>query len=169
VNLGSRRAAGRDEDGAVLLLVLFFVVGIGLSVAALVALSGTNLIATFHLQGERNLEYAADAAADGAVQFARSPTAYSVSCQFPSNGSIAVDQNNLVVECLPGSGPSGRMVQFAVCRAPTTDFSACNANAVLVAEVQYGDTNCTPGTDQCFQYGTSITIRSWLVKRANGG
>lgn len=163
-----------EETGAVLLIVLFFVLGIGLSLAALIGVAGTNLIATGQIQAERNIEYSADTAADGAIQAVRSispnPPTNPACPNFPSTGSLSTNQNSMVVTCSMGIIPGARFVEFAVCTAPTTGsltFPTCLPNALLVAQVEYIDTGCTTGDTGCTDYGAGVTVDNWLVKRAN--
>jgi hypothetical protein len=180
-----RRAKG--EEGAILLLVLFFATAIGLSLAALVSLAGSNLSATAQLTQERNIEYSADAVMDGAIQAVRSvapvPTASPACPNFPSGGPwLAVNRNSgsIIVTCSMGTfafptttctygvNPcSGRTVQFFAC--PASDASSCSAHALLVANVEYEDVCSGPGEVGCsFPNNTStVTIENWIVKRAN--
>ena len=180
-----RRAKG--EDGAILVLVLFMALGIGLSLAALVSLAGTNLSATVQLTKERNIEYSADAVMDGAVQAVRSvapvPAASPACPNFPSGGAgLSVNRNTESIiatcsmgtfafpttTCTYGSNPcSGRVVQFAACPATYTTFASCSAHALLVANVEYGDVCSGPGEVGCSTYGSTVTIENWIVKRAN--
>ena len=181
MNMQLRRTPQRTEEGAVLVLVLFFVLGIGLSLAALVTFAGTNLLATAHLQSERNIEYSADAVVEAAIQEVRmvapsSSAAPSCPNVQPGGATFVVNQGSgpILATCSMGTLPSGRIVQFAACPPSNTTFATCSQNALLVAEVVYGDTGCSPGTDLNCKlstggsgYGTSVTIDSWVVTRAN--
>jgi hypothetical protein len=179
-----RRAKG--EEGAILLVVLFLAVGIGLSLAALVGLAGTNLSATAQLTRERNIEYSADTVMDGAIQAVRSVApvpAASPSCpNFPTGVSgLAINRNTetIIVTCSMGTfafptttctygvNPcSGRIVQFVAC--PASDASSCSAHALLVANVEYGDVCSGPGEVGCsFGSTSTVTIENWIVQRAN--
>ena len=180
-----RRAKG--EDGAILVLVLFMALGIGLSLAALVSLAGTNLSATVQLTRERNIEYSADAVMEGAIQAVRSvapvPAASPACPNFPSGGSgLAVNRNTETIiatcsmgtfafpttTCNYGVNPcSGRIVQFAACPASDTTFASCSTHALLVANIEYGDVCSGPGEVGCTTYGSTVTIENWIVKRAN--
>jgi hypothetical protein len=179
-----RRASG--EEGAVLLLVLFFATAIGLALAALVSLAGNNLSATAVLTQERNIEYSADAAMDGAIQAVRSvapvPVASPACPNFPSGVSgLSVNRNtkSIIITCSMGTfafptttctygvNPcSGRIVQFVAC--PASDASSCSAHALLVANIEYGDVCSGPGEIGCsFNNTSTVTIENWIVKRAN--
>ena len=169
--MGTLQRRAKGEEGAVLVLVLFFVLGIGLSLTALISLAGTNLAATPQLTSERNIEYSADTAMDGAIQTVRSvaanPAANPTCPNFPSGGSgLVVNPNteSIIVTCSMGTFASGRVVEFAACPAADSTFSSCLANALLVADVEYGDTGCSTGS-----YGdcTTVTIEDWIVIRAN--
>ena len=182
----SRRRA-KGEEGAILLLALFFALAIGLSLSALVSLAGTNLSATGQLTQERNIEYSADAVMDGAIQAVRSvapvPAASPACPNFPSGSSgLAVNQNaeSIIVTCSMGTfafpttnctygiNPcSGRIVQFVAC--PASDASSCSAHALLVANVEYEDVCAGPGEVGCtFNNTSTVMIEDWIVQRANG-
>lgn len=173
-----RGRRNQSEEGAVLLLVLFFVLGIGLSLGALVTLSATNLSATTQLKGERNIEFSADAVVDGAIQAVRPVASSGAVCPtFPSGGSgLKVNVNTEAISATCSMGiliPSGtttetRNVQFVAC--PTSTLSACLTNAILIATVQYTDTGCPPFSDVgcTTKYGSIVTIENWTVVRANG-
>ena len=177
--MGYLRRRDTSENGAMLLLAMVFVLGIGLALAGLVSLTGENLLATGQIQSERDAEYSADGVVEGAIQMIRSvapsPPASPTCPNFPSGGSgllVNQDSPSLIAACSMGSfastgTTSGRFVQFAACRSSNSTFSACLANALLVAEVEYVDTGCQTGTDLNCQYGSSVTIESWIVERAN--
>jgi hypothetical protein len=61
----------RDESGQALLLALGFLVFFGLVVGALMSFVGANVLATERLRDQRSTAYAADGAADAAIQIAR--------------------------------------------------------------------------------------------------
>ena len=64
-------SVGRDEDGAVLVLALIFLMVVGLVITALLSWAGTSLTATGSFQTERDTEYGATAAVNLAVQTTR--------------------------------------------------------------------------------------------------
>lgn len=174
MTMRSRLSGQRGEEGAVLVLVLLFVMGVGLALAALVSLAGSNLSASLQIQSERNIEYSADAVMEGAIQTVRtvppSSTENPACPTFPSSGTgLVINQNTqgIVVYCFMGAFSTGRVVQFAACYSTNTTYATCTTKALILAEVEYSDTGCT-GIDQgCSPYGATVTIESWVVQRAN--
>ena len=164
---------GRSETGAILVLALIFLVTVGVVVAALVTLAGTNLVNTTNLQNQRSLEFSADAAVDGAIQTLRgqSPTS-SVTCPTPLGAPVSVNGVALAVECTMAIPPGsyGRIVEFDAC-AQGLSFSQCQSAAVVRANVTYDDlsssscigignpSGCTYGST----WGTGLTVWSWVV------
>lgn len=142
------------EAGAVLVMALIFLVAIGLVMAALVTLAGTNLLATTNLQNQRDQEAAADAAVDGAIQELRTPSA-SVACPTPLTHPVIVGTVTMDVQCLSQTPPgwTGRVVEFDACAASLT-WTACRTSAVLRAEVTYDD---QPSV------GAGMDVWSWVV------
>jgi len=69
--LRSQPPAAREDAGVALILALIFLVAIGLTVVALVSMAGTAMVNTANLKSQASLEYAADGAADAAVQWVR--------------------------------------------------------------------------------------------------
>ena len=61
----------RDEDGAVLILALIFLVSVSLVITALLNWVGISLAASGNFQTERNVEYGVTAAVSLAVQNTR--------------------------------------------------------------------------------------------------
>jgi hypothetical protein len=62
---------GRDEDGAVLILAIIFLMVVSLVITAILTWAGTSLTATGSFQTERDTEYGATAAVNLAVQTTR--------------------------------------------------------------------------------------------------
>ena len=171
------RFAKRSESGASLILALAFVLVVGMVLVPLVSLAGSNMISTSNLRAERSLEFAADAAMDGAIAAVRhhAPT---ISCpSFPggSSSGLKLDGATIEVQCLeaPPSGlnPFGRYVEFDACVFKTAEtWSTCQSNAVVRAQVSFDDlaVGCsnfdTPG---CISYGNEMSIWSWVVRKAN--
>jgi hypothetical protein len=176
-----RRPRSSNDEGAVLILALVFLVAVALVLLALVSLAGTNLVATSKLQAQRNLEYAADSLVDGAIQTVRSeapnPLPNPACPNFPSNASLQPNGENLIVECTMGipAGFYGRIVEFDACAAPAASFATCQSGAIVRAEVVFNDVSksCSSGaTPGCYGgtpgfWGTSVTIESWTVETAN--
>ncbi|HAM01853.1 MAG TPA: hypothetical protein DCQ30_06445 [Acidimicrobiaceae bacterium] len=172
-------AAIGTDAGAALVLALVFLVAIGLVLSALVSLAGANLLNTSNLQGERNVEYAGDAAVDGAIQSVRH-TAPGPSCPtFPSGPgqSLTVNGVTVVVQCTMYQPPNswGRIVEFDACETVGAPFATCQADAIVKADVTFDDlpSGCTsptspPGCSYGSSWGTSMTIWNWIVERAVG-
>lgn len=175
-----------DDAGAILVLALVFLVIGALVLVPLVSLAGTNLETTSGLQNQRNLEYAADSAMDGAIQALRHEAPQPLTNPFcprfpPAPGfSINVNGESLVVECtmtIPEVPQPyyGRIVEFDACgSAEATSFSACQAAALVRANVIFNDVSlaagCTSGaTPGCYgsSWGAGISIVGWTVEVAN--
>lgn len=77
VTTNSGRPRRWDESGAALIVALLFITIGSLVAVSLTNLTGTNLLNTSSLQAQRNYEYAADAATEGAIQSVR----YHGSCE----------------------------------------------------------------------------------------
>jgi hypothetical protein len=167
------------EDGATLILALIFVVLVGAIVAALLSLAGTNLLSTTNLQHQRNHEFAADAAVDGAIQSLRhqAPTSPVTCPNFPSGvgQSVTINGDSFVVECSMAILPNsfGRLVEFDACPLGLS-FSSCAAQAVVRANVTYDDLSSLscqntsqPGCTYGNSWGTGLNVWSWVVQSAN--
>lgn len=170
-----READVGRELGAALVLALVFLVTIGLVLAALVSLTGTNLVNTSNLQGERNVEYAADAAVDGAIQVVRHQAPISPCPNFPSGAgqSLTINGVTLVVQCTMYQPPNswGRIAEFDACQTVGAAFATCQANAIVKADVTFNDlpsgcTNATPPCSYGSSWGTTLTIWNWTVEPA---
>lgn len=151
-----RASTARDtERGAVLVLALIFLLAIGLVLAALVTLAGTNLLATTNLQIQRDVEFAADAAVDGAIQMLRTPGPM-VACPTPLKQPVRVGTVTMAVQCSSATPPgaSGRIVEFDACSATLTTFAQCEAAAVIRARVTYDDQPTV---------GAGVDVWSWVV------
>lgn len=177
----------RSEEGTTLILVLVFLVAIGPILAALVSLSGSNLLSTSNLAVQRNLEFGADSYMDAAVQAVRYSSPTATACQtsshpevtpaFPSGiapSAYLPDSQSLSVWCYMGTlqGFYGRNVEFDVCATSYTSFGACQSNPVLRAQVVYNDETSSgtchtlPLDATCYGNGTSVTIVTWTLKTA---
>jgi hypothetical protein len=163
----------RPEEGATLVLALVFAIAVGLIVAALASLAGTNLLTTTNLQSQRNLEFAADGAVDASIQNLRFQTPSSTtnpSCPtYPSTGSFIVNGATIVVECVMAipQGFRGRLVEFDACQTPGAALATCQAAAILRAEVMYNDVDPSSGSYPSWGAGGE-TVESWTVETANG-
>lgn len=162
-----------------MVLALVFLVAIGLVLSVLVSLTGTNLLDTTNLQNQRNLEFAADTAVDGAIVTLRHQAPSP-----PSNPNCPnfqptppTDNTSVVVECTMGipAGFYGRLVEFDACPAGAVSFAACQSDAVVKASVIFNDVSNAPGCTSgsmagCYgnSWGTGMTLESWVVEPANG-
>ena len=64
---GSPNSSGHDEDGAILILAVVFVLVVGLIAIGLVGITESNLLATEKLTASRSTRYAADGALESAI------------------------------------------------------------------------------------------------------
>jgi hypothetical protein len=102
-----------SEGGAILILVVVFVLVVGLVSAGLLSLSTTNMVATSRLQALRNVDYGADAAMAFAITSLRTSTTEgyplaAASCSFPSATNPApptTDREAFRVDCYTISSP----------------------------------------------------------------
>jgi len=105
------RIATRDEDGAVLLLAVIFVLVISLILVALVSLSGNDLLDTSNLITQQNTQYAASGAADVALD--------------------NVQHSDLALPASPGA-PANCL--------PTSPLTPLSGGPQMVANCSYGPT-----------------------------
>lgn len=172
-------APGRSERGASLVMALVFLAAIGPLLAALVSLSGNNLLNTSNLNSQRNTEFAGDTLVDGAVQAIRhqAQTVPVLCSAYPSPTGTMVNGVTLVAEWCSGipAGLYGRSVEFDACLASAGSWSNCQRTAVARPTVLFDDvgSGCTSGSNPgCYEspadWGTAMTIESWNVRTANG-
>lgn len=143
----SRLDAGsiRGERGAALIVAILFLTVGSLLVVSLTNLSGTNLLNTSALQQQRNVEYAADGAMDGAIQTVRyhaesASDAAAGTCQsFPKSGRLALGGGLFAfVSC------TGTYMSSVAFKAGNPSELTPPANAIFVPEdvgLQVFDTN----------------------------
>lgn len=174
------RRESRDESGVALIIALVFVVGIGVVLTALVSLTGTNLTTTVDLQQQRNIEFAADAGIEGAIQALRHQAPSSLTSptcpSYPSSPSTSLTINGVTMDVacsmsIP-AGFYGRLVEFDACQIPAATFAACQAAAAVRVEVQFDDVapGCSSGANPgCYgsSWGTGMTIETWNVRTAD--
>jgi hypothetical protein len=168
-----RREVIRDEQGAILILAMVFVLVISMSVLALLSVGGNSLLVTAQLRTQRAVSYAASGATDAAIQSVRyGYSAYTTAadCLPQSVASMSIGGVSMVVDC-SGTGPvasaATRVVTFYACQQATCTAS----NAVLIATVAFDDYAAT-GALSCSAYstttcGTGVTITSWTVTGSN--
>jgi Tfp pilus assembly protein PilX len=169
----------RGEDGASLIIALVFVLLISLILLAIVTLSGTNIVNTTNLQNERALEYSAEGGVQAALQSVRYVTASQTSA-FCANSPALQPPTPIssTVVCQFAKLTYARVLTFEACDV-TVSSSNCANNVnkadVLTATVLISDvaSGCTSGgSPGCYNppstSGTSVTVESWIVNRANG-
>ncbi|MGD0378665.1 MAG: hypothetical protein ABSC30_01645 [Acidimicrobiales bacterium] len=187
----------RDEDGAVLLLALVFIVVIAVVLSSLLTLTGNDLLNSSNLRTQRSVEYAADGAADAAVQAVRySESAYMGAPQAclpntPPAGpptSITVGAPGspgvqITVDC--GNGARSRRsclsrtvlpcvtrsVNVYACQGPGT-CTVTSAHLQLQALVAFDDYSTTTNVLLCNRTstatcGTGMAVESWVVRGSN--
>ena len=187
----------RGEEGATLILALVFVLLTSVIMLAIVTLSGTDILNTTNLQNERALEYSAEGAVQSAVQAVRyldpSPMTFrpqldGVLLQFLALVLLRTQRNDVSDthnRRLPGRDPdlpahghlrsvpaSGLRIELREQRRQHADLLKAT---VLISDVS---ASCAdPGSLGCYNpvgaesgstSGTSVTVESWIVERANG-
>jgi hypothetical protein len=182
----------RGDGGAVLILVLIFVIVMSISVLGLLTFGGTGITNATNLQGQRSLEYGADGATTSAIQAVRysydafnnpQPTGClpdGATLALPdTTPSITINNVAFMVECiagLPSTIPQyTRVITFYACVLQ----SSCSAsNAIIAATVDFEDVSQTD-LDECAApvtsgapfntttCGTGETISSWVVETAD--
>jgi len=171
----------RGEEGASLIIALIFVVATAIVVVALVNLTGTNLINTANLQNERSVEYASDAVVDGTIQVVRPESnsatlgsttstcsSTSATVTTPSfNPASPINTYSLEAFCFASQVGFTRVVTIRACPANTANYGACQATALLEAQVTYVDVSCTTNPSGCPAPGNSMFINYWTVERAS--
>ena len=144
------RLAQEMDGGAALIVALVFITVGSFLVVALTNLTGTNLLNTSGVQAQRNIEYAADAATDAALQSSRyhsSGTCSSFSLEL-SSAQTKIDGFNVYVSCvgLPvtvteaaGSStltaPAGTFVQEDVGQQVAYTSACCTLSFATVQSV----------------------------------
>lgn len=164
-----------DEDGAVLILALVFVLVVTLSIFGLITFGGTGILNATNLEGQRALEYAADGATSASIQAVRysyfsfsKNTPQPVDClpdgavlTLPLNPStntnesttadMAINGDDITVDCIGGLSDSTvpqftRVVIFYACLQ--TVAPCTTNNSVVAATVDFEDYSPTH-VDQC--------------------
>ena len=156
------------ETGSSLIVALVLLVAVGPLLTALVSLTGSNVISTSNLQGQRDVEFSANSVVEGAIEAIRHQPPSSLTnpnCPaFPNSASsfITINAVNVVVECSMGipvpctnAVPTqcssinsfGRDVEFDACRWITggVTFSTCQSSAIVRAELVYNDVSPAAG------------------------
>jgi len=144
--------ADRDEEGAVLVLALVFLVSVSLLVAGLLTFVGTSLTATGSFTSERSLESAATNAVNFAIQETRGTFAsdmVNASPPVPCYGAAQAPQtygnSTIAVWCSMVWQPfssNTRIVTYSACstsNAATASAGSCAAGPLLQAVVTFDD------------------------------
>jgi hypothetical protein len=169
-------SVNRNEDGAILILALIFMLIVTFAIFGLVTFGGVGILNSTNLKGQRSLEYAADGAITAAIQAVRySPDGFSnpqpVSClpdgavlQLTSDGNEASSTASMMI---PPNGPNGvsmavdciaglssttpqftRVVTFYACPQTNGPVLCVAGNSVVAATVDFEDVTSS-GVDQC--------------------
>lgn len=191
----TRAGARCDEEGAILILALIFILIVSLSIFGLVTFGGVGIKNTVNLKGQSSLEYAADGATEAAIQAVRySYQSFSVPAWPPEDclpdGAVlqepgdtvtmTIDGDDMAVDCVATILPSGstprpqdRIIAFYACLqtgagAPATCYSS---NAVVSATIDFEDVS-PAGIHECSATNTTtcglgVAVVSWDVQTAN--
>jgi hypothetical protein len=172
-----------NQEGAILILALVFILLISFSVLGLLTFGGTGITDATSLQGQRALQYAADGAVTASIQSVRySSNYYNVVNQNPTtdclpNGatSMTLDGDQITVGCtgtlaLPVPQQNTRVITFYACLGSATGTaSPClYSNAIVAATVDFQDVtssgfyDCSDPADS-LTCGTGMTISSWVA------
>lgn len=169
-----RESKPRNDEGAVLILALIFMLIVSLAIYGLVTFGGVGILNATSLKGQRSLEYAADGATSTAIQAVRySPYAFSnpqpESClpdgaelQLTSSSNeasgtnfITINDVTMGVDCIASIASTTpqftRVVTFYAClqpNAPTTPTACVASNSIVAATVDFEDVNSS-GVDNC--------------------
>src|SRR5580693_9084871 len=120
----ARKECRRGEEGAALVLALVFILAVGLVMATLVGLTGTNLLATSGLQAARATQFGADGALEQGVQTIRYQTEATTTALCGNAPTAAlltttINSQTVVVWCQSDAPVAGvRQVQFYACTSP---------------------------------------------------
>ena len=172
-----------NEDGAILLLALIFILLISVSILGLLTFGGGGFTDAANLQVQRTLEYAADSATTAAIQNVRySANAFTNANCLPASPMNIPEDNvsiPMTVTCTvtPDSAPTPqqytRSATFYACQG-----TVCSqANAIVTATVEFQDLSPTSGVDDCYSdpydnqtdtdtCGTGMVIVSWFVQNS---
>jgi hypothetical protein len=189
---GPRAVGARNENGAVLVLALVFLIVVGGVISALATWGMNDLNNTGQFTSSRTLQYGVSSATEVAIQSIRytplwsTQTAQNASPSQPSpcwgSGSMSdltTNGDDVAVWCSTVWTPlsaNTRQVTFSACpvtsseEATETDLqiaASCASNPTLQANVTFGDYPANqispPTTGECAVYcGTTMTVNSWL-------
>lgn len=179
----SRHDRARDEHGAVLVLALLYLVAMSLILTALANWTINDLNNSSHFASARSLQFAANSAAELAIQNIRyNPLLSSgqtlnagppTSCwgSGPTSsltGASSVDGVSVDVWCSTSWTPSSantRVVTISTCLSGVSAIACALAPTLqtVVAFDDYPPGVSTPNNGVCAVYcGTGLTVQSWL-------
>ena len=167
----------RDEQGAILVLALVFLIVVGGIVGVMANSVTSHLNDSVSFASARSLQYTATSAVNLAIQDIRynplmsntlnaSPPSY---CWGPPSEVTLNATSQVDVYCSTEWNPyssTTRLVTISACLDTEGGASVCAAKPLLQAVVAFDDYPTgvsTPSTAQCSTYcGTGMTITSWL-------
>ena len=191
-NPEGRAVGARDENGAVLVLALVFLIVVGGVISALASWGMNDLNNTGQFTSARTLQYGVSSATEVAVQSIRyaplwsTQTAQNASPSQPTPcwgsgpmSDLSIDGADVAVWCSTVWTPlsaNTRTVTFSACPVTASEEAAqtdpqiaasCASNPTLQANVTFGDYPANqispPTTGECAVYcGTTMTVNSWL-------
>ena len=179
----SRTIRPTDENGALLLLALMFMVATSLVVTGLLAWSGNDITNVGHLKAARNTSYASQGAIEAAiwnVRFAPTPLSNGEPCPKPATSSVntypapAVNGQSIYVWCSIFSIPGGRGVTFFAYPCDKSS-SSCTSHPYAQADVTIDDLGrggvpyCPPPASQASSCGSAATVNKWVVQPSTTG
>lgn len=190
--MGLRTVRVRDENGAVLILALVFLIAVGGVISALATWGMNDLKNTGQFTSARTLQYGASSATEVAIQSIRYAPLWSTQTApnaTPSQptfcwgsgpmSDLNIDGEDVAVWCSTVWTPlsaNTRTVTFSACPVTASEegaqtdsqiASSCASNPTLQANVTFGDYPANqvsaPTTGECQVYcGTTMTVNSWL-------
>lgn len=174
-----QRETGHDDAGAVLILAMVFMIGVGMAIMSLLGLSGNDLLNTSHFNTVRSVDYAAGGATEVAIwntRYSFTSAATGITPCAGTNPSVEINGQYFEDWCSTVSNPGTsdtRVVTLSAC--PLTAQEVTNgglasicAQPSLQAVVTFNDYNDL-NVDQCTMSvqgscGTGMTLDSWIVK-----
>jgi Tfp pilus assembly protein PilX len=176
----------RNEEGAILVLALIFMVVTALIVTGLLAFAGNDIVNAGNLQTSRSALYASDGAiqvamwnmrytfpSSTAAGFCPSQADQPSTDPFTPNGQ-SLDGQSIYVWCGGITvGAQSRSLTFYAYPASNCQ-ATCTGNAYIQAHVTYNDLGGTQSGSNNMQYlcsststatcGTGMTVDSWVVE-----
>jgi hypothetical protein len=191
-NTGAPRDGARNENGAVLVLALVFLIAVGGIITALATWGMNDLNNTGEFTAARTLQYGVSSATEVAIQNIRytplwsTQTAQNATPSQPTScwgsgqmSDLTTNGEDVAVWCSTVWTPlsaNTRTVTLSACPVTASEEAAetdpqiaasCASNPTLQANVTFGDYPpnqiSPPTTGECAVYcGTTMTVNSWL-------